>query len=275
MFVAAQPSLHACCHRPAADHDEQRIGIGLDLLAMCFVADHDGVELLVAARLGHLGAGADLDPVVRLDAVDQVARHALLERVGTADDGDTSGDVRELQRRLAGRVCAADDDDVAVAAERCLRGRGAVVHAGADELVDAGRFEPPVVDAVRGDAGARADGGAAGQLELERSALARHRADELGADEDLRTEPGGLCVDAGGKLGAADPVGKAGVVLDPGARPRLAARSQRLDDQRPQPLRSGIERGREARPGRRPGSRRRRARAAAASGGPRAWRARA
>ena len=88
---------------------------------------------------------------------------------------------------------------------------------------------------------------AAGQLELERSALAGHRADELGADEDLRAEPGGLRVDAGGKLGAADPVGKAGVVLDPGARPRLAARSERLDDQRPQPLRSGVERGRQAR----------------------------
>jgi hypothetical protein len=68
------------------------------------------------------------------------------------------------------------------------------------------------VDAVCGNSGARADGGAAGQLEVERSALARHRANELGADEDLRTEPGGLRVDAGGKLGTADPVGKAGVV---------------------------------------------------------------
>ena len=126
------------------------------------------------------------------------------------------------------------------------------MHAGADELVDTGRFEPPVVDAVRGDAGARADGGAAGQLELECSALARHRAEELGADEDIRTEPGGLCVDAGGKLGTADPVGEAGVVLDPGARPRLAARSQRLDDQGPWPFRSGVERGGEDQLGRRP-----------------------
>ena len=107
------------------------------------------------------------------------------------------------------------------------------MHAGADEVVDAWSFEPPVVDTVCGDAGACADGGAAGELELERSVLARHSAEELGADEDFCTEPGGLCVDAGGKLGAADPVGKAGVVLDPRARARLAARSQRLDDQCP------------------------------------------
>ncbi len=84
-----------------------------------------------------LGAGVDLDAVVGSDAVDQVARHALLERVGTADDGDASSYVCELQRCLSSRVSAADDDNVAVAAERGLRWRRAVVHAGADEVVDA------------------------------------------------------------------------------------------------------------------------------------------
>ena len=98
---------------------------------------------------------------------------------------------------------------------------------------------------------------------------------ELDADEDFGAEPGGLRVDAGGELGAADAVREAGVVLDPRARPRLPARSERLDDERPQPLRSGVERGRQAG---RAGSEDRDVVELVlrlASAGPRAWRARA
>ena len=106
------------------------------------------------------------------------------------------------------------------------------MNAGADQLVDAQRLESPVMDSVRCNAGARLDGHAPGQLELERHAVAGHRAHELHADEDFSTEPRGLCMDVGCELGAAHAVGEAWVVLDSGARPGLSAWSERFDDER-------------------------------------------
>jgi hypothetical protein len=52
------------------------------------------------------------------------------------------------------------------------------------------------VDSVRCDAGARFDGHAAGQLELERGAVAGDRAHEFHADEDFSAEPCGLRMDS-------------------------------------------------------------------------------
>jgi hypothetical protein len=229
----ARSSGHGCCgNRLGSDQHEERIGTGLDLLAPTLVADHDRPEPLVAARLDHLRTVADPDPVMRLDAIDEVPRHASVERVGAADDGDAAGGVGEVERRLSGGVRPADDDDVAVAAERGLGGRSAVVNAGTDQLVDAASLEPPVVDAVRRDGGAGTDGCAAGQLELERHAVAGHRVHELDADEDLGSEPGRLRIDVGGELGSAHAVREARVVLDPRARPGLAAGGERLDHER-------------------------------------------
>ncbi len=107
------------------------------------------------------------------------------------------------------------------------------MNAGADQLVDALSLEPPVVDTVRCDAGAGADGGAAGQLELDRCAVAGHRVHEFDADQHFSAEPGRLRMDVGGELGAADAVREAWVVLDPCARPGLSAWSERFDDERP------------------------------------------
>jgi hypothetical protein len=70
------------------------------------------------------------------------------------------------------------------------------------------------------------------ELEREAAALPRPGSEELDADQDLGAEPERLRVDAGGKLGAADPVGEAGVVLDPRTRSRLPARCECLDDKR-------------------------------------------
>src|SRR6185436_452814 len=52
---------------------------------------------------------------------------------------------------------------------------------------------------------------------------------------------------AAGELGAADPGGKAEVVLDPAGRPGLAPERRALDDERVEPFGGAVDRGREAR----------------------------
>ena len=52
-----------------------------------------------------------------------------------------------VERRLPGRVGAADDDDVLAAVARRLTRRRAVADARADQPLDARRVEAPVVDA--------------------------------------------------------------------------------------------------------------------------------
>ena len=55
------------------------------------------------------GARADGDVRDRRDLLDQVVRHALRERVGADEHRHAAGEAREVDRRLAGRVRAADD----------------------------------------------------------------------------------------------------------------------------------------------------------------------
>ena len=50
----------------------------------------------------------------------------------------------------------------------------------------------------------------------------------LASSEPFSPEPGRLCMDAGGEVGAAHAVREARIVLDPRARPCLSAWSERL-----------------------------------------------
>jgi mRNA-degrading endonuclease toxin of MazEF toxin-antitoxin module len=61
-------------------------------------------------------------------------------------------------------------------------------------------------------------------------------------DQELRPQAPRLAVGAVGQIDATDPIGKAGIVLDPRARARLAAGSMDLDDQRSQSLRGRVDR---------------------------------
>ena len=102
----------------------------------------------------------------------------------------------EVQRRLAGGVRAADQDDVLVAVAGCLGGRGTVGDAAADQLLDARGVEAAVGDAGADHRGAWAQAGAAGELELLRAVRERMRPDELDAGEDLGAEAQRLLVRA-------------------------------------------------------------------------------
>ena len=107
-----------------------------------------------------------------LDGVDQVARHALGQVVAAVEERHLLGVAGEVDRRLAGRVRAADDDHVLVAARHALAARAAVVDAAAGQLLDPRRVQPAVVDAGRDDHRRGAQLVAAGQPDdLGRAAL--------------------------------------------------------------------------------------------------------
>ena len=71
---------------------------------------------------------------------------------------------------------------------------------------------------------------------------------DVGGDE-LGAEALGLLAELRHELGAEDPVGEAGVVLDVGGEHQLAAGADALDDERVQVGAGGVDRGGEARPG--------------------------
>src|SRR5207237_7204127 len=102
----------------------------------------DPLEVTAALDGPHLGVGQYLDARVGLDALDQVARHAA-GQVGAPDgDGHAAGLAGQVEGGLAGRVAAADHDDVDVATRSRLEfGR---------RVVDARSFEP--IEVVDGEA---------------------------------------------------------------------------------------------------------------------------
>ena len=183
----------------------------------------------------------------RRELVDEVARHALLERVAAAEDRHAPRVVREEQRRLARRVAGADDVDVEAVRVRRLAARRAVGDALAGEPVEALDRQPPPRDAAGEDDRPRPQDVAAVEVHL-----ARRRVDprDRPRDEDLGAEPPRLLQRAARQLVARDARREAEVVLDPRRRAGLAAGRLALDHDRPQPLRGAVDgRGEPGRPG--------------------------
>ena len=80
-----------------------------------------------------LGADSDGDVGLAAHLVDEVLRHALLERVAAAHDRDGARVAGEEERGLTGRVARADDADVEPVRVGRLAARRAVVDALADQ----------------------------------------------------------------------------------------------------------------------------------------------
>src|SRR5262249_59509947 len=112
-----------------AGHEEHVADVQRRDLAVTIAPAH-ALEALFALERYDLGAAAQGDVGRLLDAPDEVARHAGGEAVAADHDVDVLDRRREVDRRLARRVAAADDDDLRVLAELRLDMRRAVVDAG-------------------------------------------------------------------------------------------------------------------------------------------------
>ena len=117
----------------------------------------DRPQRLVAVEIDDLRVGAYLDPLVGLDAVDEVAGHARVQVGPADDDGDRASRLGEEHRGLAGRVAAADDDDRGLCALPGFHRGRRVVHALALELGEPVDVESAVAGAGGDDHGASGD----------------------------------------------------------------------------------------------------------------------
>ena len=112
----------------------------------------------VSLERDDLRARVEDDRRVVLDAADQIARHRLRRDPAPGrPHARGSRCLGEEDGRLAGRVSAADDDDLLAAAERRLDGRRAVVDAGALETRQVLDVELAVPRAGRDDDRPRGD----------------------------------------------------------------------------------------------------------------------
>ena len=184
---------------------------------------------------------AHLDVVLRHHLVDQVARHALVERVAAAEDRDLRGVAREVHRRLAGGVRAADHHDALVLAGDRLGHRRAVVDAAAGELLDARRLQAAVGHPRRHQHRMAGQLGAVAQAQHPRRPAALDAVHAVHRD-DLRAQPARLRRGPPGEVAAAEPAGEAEVVLDARALPGLAARRLALHHHGAQALRGPVDR---------------------------------
>ena len=165
----------------------------------------------------------------------------LFSRLVAADDDRHRVCVlRELQRRLAGRVAGADDVDVEAMHARGVALRGTVEHALPDEAVEPLDREPPPADTARKDDRARRED--VTRLEAHPTRSRVDLRDRLG-HEDLCAEALRLLERAGRELVAGDAVREAEVVLDPGRRAGLATWRLALDHEHAQPFRGAVDGG--------------------------------
>ena len=233
MLVQGHGSGQPVGARLRADQDEQRRrrdrpgGAG-------GIAQGEVLQLPGAARGDDLGAQPHRDGGVGLDLPDQVVGHGPAERAAARQDRHPPGVLGQVHGGLAGRVAGADHKHLAARHRRGLADRRAVEHPGADQLLHAGRVQPPVVGAGGHDhrpVGRLAPVDQADQP-IGPAALQPGRAgvDQLGAEQD-RLVAGPL-----GEVTAADPAGEAEVVADQGAAAGLPADRLGLEQQGAEPF---------------------------------------
>jgi hypothetical protein len=78
------------------------------------VDERDLLELDVSARAADPRIRANHDPRVALAAIHEIPRHVVRQRRTADEHRHRAGVLRGVERRLAGRVGAADDEHVAV-----------------------------------------------------------------------------------------------------------------------------------------------------------------
>ena len=206
------------------------------------VGEGHRLELAVlAVELFDFAAVAHRHPVA-VELSDQVARHRLAEVRPPVQERDQGAAAGEPDRRLRGRVAAADDPDALGAAEPRLGRAGGVEDA------------DPLVVGQSLDRQAAVFGAGREQHRPRRDFVALLEVDDLAVAVGLepfrpvgrrrpRPELARLRDRAAGQLVAADPGREPEVVLDPPRGSRLAAEHRPLDHQRLEALRGPVDRG--------------------------------
>src|SRR5262249_50191647 len=137
VVIPKKPSLRAQGGRHPADEDEQRVGRKLVLLAACGVAQDNAFELAVAAHPSHARARTDLDPRMVLAAFDRVPGRGFARRPRASAPREGPRARGGGEAVWPGQIRPADDERVPAGVEEPAARRRAVIHARADQVVNA------------------------------------------------------------------------------------------------------------------------------------------
>ena len=113
-----------------------------------------------------------LDIRLRLDALDQIARHRRGKTFPAHEHADFCREAREKHRRLAGRISRPDQRDFLFAAHSRFDGGGPIPNAAPLEIIEAWNRGAPVAGSRRDDNRLRLDAAAIGQTQGKRRACA-------------------------------------------------------------------------------------------------------
>ncbi len=201
----------------------------------------DALQPHVALEGLDLRVGPERDGRALLDTPDEVARHAVGEPGAPHQQVHVLRDAGQEHRGLPGRVASAHHRDVLTVAELRLHARGAVVHAVALEPAELGHGELAV-----GRAGGHHDRVAqhrpAVRARDPKLPLRAGQAHGHPGHRQVRAELLGLEEGAARQVLAGDAHGEPEVVLDAGARTRLAAGGAGLQHQHVEPFRGRVDR---------------------------------
>ncbi|MNT26530.1 hypothetical protein D3C72_1621080 [compost metagenome] len=156
------------------------------------------------------------------DALDQIARHAGRQTFAADHHVDFGGVAGEKHGRLAGRIAAADEDDLFLPAQLGFDGRGPVIHAPSLIRFQVGQRGAAIARAARQHHGASAHLRAVAQIDAQGPGVAQ-QVGGAGRRGDLDAELLRLHVGASRQRAAGDAGGKTQVVFDARAGTRLTA----------------------------------------------------
>jgi hypothetical protein len=117
VLVPPQPAFRTRRSRLAADQDKERVRAKLALVSCGDVQERDLLELPIPDDARDLGARVNPDSRVLPAAVDQVLRHGIGKRRAANNQRDRARVLGGVDCGLAGRVRAADNEDITAAVE--------------------------------------------------------------------------------------------------------------------------------------------------------------
>src|SRR3981081_535391 len=106
--------------RSASDANKQPSRLKTLFLAALKIMQSNGPQNVVAFEFGDYRIGKDFDVGSRPDTIDQIIGKRALQTVAADHHGHKPRETRKMQHSLARRIAPSNNEDMLVAAHRCL-----------------------------------------------------------------------------------------------------------------------------------------------------------
>ncbi len=233
--------------RIRADEEKDVADRLLRLLAGHIIAPAYALQLLFRTPVqgNDFRLGQYFDILGRLDAVDEILRHALGETWPAHQHPNFCSEAAQEDGGLARRVAAPDQNDLLVSTQARLDGRSPIPDSAPLEVREVRDVEAPVASAGRDDHCRGFHAPAIAQVKRNRS-FSQVEAHHFGGYHHPGTEFLRLDIGAASERLAGNAGWETEIILDTSARSSLSTEGARVEDDHRETLRCGIDRGREA-----------------------------